>query len=63
MTAIKIISHGLTLVLEDAEQSAFQLGLTEDELVNAIKEIKDDYVLVPEDDPGLRFVDNELEII
>jgi hypothetical protein len=46
----------------NSKDMADRLGMSYDEMKEAVDEIKRDYVIVPEGDPGLRMVETEIKL-
>lgn len=46
----------------NSNEMADRLGMSYDEMKEAVDEFKRDFVIVPEVDPGLRMVETEIKI-
>lgn len=62
----KLINYALSYVAREAQfiedEIQDEINLSKEELDAAIKDIKENYVLVPVDDPGLRMVEKEITL-
>lgn len=51
------------MFVENLDDTAEEkIGMMAEDIIEEVKKLKENYVLVPVDDPGMRMVDTEIEI-